>query len=228
MSVITKSYDAYLFDLDGTLVDTAPDLGQALNASLQQAGYRGVTTEQARNWIGHGAKFSLTQALAHHDLILEPAAVDALLANFLDYYASHVAEESTVYAGVVDTLDHLSHEGRKLAVVTNKPSRFVLPLLDAMSLDGYFTSVICGDTAAAPKPAPDPIDLCLNQLGVATVNALMVGDSITDVEAAKAAGVDVACFRHGYNHGIDVETLKATYLFHRMDQILPSDTADIR
>lgn len=222
MNTIAKSYDAYLFDLDGTLVDTAPDLGQALNASLQNAGYPGVTTAQARNWIGHGAKFSLTQALAHHDLVLEPATVEALLENFLDYYAAHVTEGSTIYPGVIDTLDRLDDEGRKLAVVTNKPVRFVLPLLQAMSLDGYFASVICGDTAAAPKPAPDPIDLCLNQLSVATAGALMVGDSITDVEAAKAAGVDVACFRHGYNHGIDVQTLGATFLFNRMDQILPA------
>lgn len=227
MSVIHKSYRAYLFDLDGTLVDTAPDLGQALNASLQSAGYPSVTTAQARNWIGHGAKFSLTQALAHHNVVLEPAVVETLLENFLDHYADHVAEESTVYAGVIDTLDLLSNEGRKLAVVTNKPNRFVSPLLEAMSLDGYFASVICGDTAAAPKPAPDPIDLCLDQLNVATVDALMVGDSQTDVDAAKAAGVDVACFRHGYNHGVDVESLNATYLFDRMDQILPSGTGEI-
>ena len=148
--------------------------------------------------------------------------MEALLENFLDYYAAHVTEGSTIYPGVIDTLDRLDDEGRKLAVVTNKPVRFVLPLLQAMSLDGYFASVICGDTAAAPKPAPDPIDLCLNQLSVATAGALMVGDSITDVEAAKAAGVDVACFRHGYNHGIDVQTLGATFLFNRMDQILPA------
>ena len=227
MSVIAKSYDAYLFDLDGTLVDTAPDLGQALNASLQNAGYPGVTTAQARNWIGHGAKFSLTQALTHHNLTLEPARVETLLENFLDYYADHVAEDSTVYPGVIDTLDRLDDEGRKLAVVTNKPARFVLPLLEAMSLDGYFASVICGDTAAAPKPAPDPINLCLNQLSVAAADALMVGDSITDVEAAKAAAVDVACFRHGYNHGVDVRTLGANFLFDRMDQILPSGFTEI-
>ena len=222
--MIDKSYRAYLFDLDGTLVDTAPDLGQALNASLQNAGYPGVTTAQARNWIGHGAKFSLTQALAHHDLELQPAMVETLLQYFLDYYADHVAEESTIYPGVIDALDHLVDQDRRLAVVTNKPTRFVLPLLEAMSLDGYFASVVCGDTAAAPKPAPDPIDLCLQQLRVAQVDTLMVGDSTTDVEAAKAAGVDVACFRYGYNHGVDVETLDATYLFDQMDQILPAGT----
>lgn len=217
-----KSYDAYLFDLDGTLVDTAPDLGGALNASLRNAGLPGITEAQARMWIGHGAKFSLTQALDHHNLNLDPAAVDALLDNFLNHYENHVAELSTLYAGVVDTLDALRQSGSKLAVVTNKPTRFTLPLLSGLALDGYFQSVVCGDTAALPKPAPDPILLCLKQLGATASCSLMVGDSVTDVDAAKAAQLDVACYRDGYNHGIDVVTLKPTLVFDRMDEILPT------
>ena len=217
-----KSYDAYLFDLDGTLVDTAPDLGGALNASLRNAGLPGITEAQARMWIGHGAKFSLTQALDHHNLNLDPAAVDALLDKFLNHYENHVAELSTLYAGVVDTLDALRQSGSKLAVVTNKPTRFTLPLLSGLALDGYFQSVVCGDTAALPKPAPDPILLCLKQLGATASCSLMVGDSVTDVDAAKAAQLDVACYRDGYNHGIDVVTLKPTLVFDRMDEILPT------
>ena len=217
-----KSYDAYLFDLDGTLVDTAPDLGGALNTSLQNAGLPGVTEAQARLWIGHGARFSLTLALDHHGVTLDPVAVDALLDNFLNHYADHVAELSSPYAGVIDTLDSLRGSGKKLAVVTNKPTRFTLPLLSALSLDGYFQSVVCGDTAALPKPAPDPILLCLKQLGVTASCSLMVGDSITDVDAAKAAQLDVACYRNGYNHGIDVVSLEPNLVFDRMNEILPA------
>ena len=217
-----KSYDAYLFDLDGTLVDTAPDLGGALNTSLQNAGLPGVTEAQARLWIGHGARFSLTQALDHHGVTLDPVAVDALLDNFLNHYADHVAELSSPYAGVIDTLDSLRGSGKKLAVVTNKPTRFTMPLLSALSLNGYFQSVVCGDTAAQPKPAPDPILFCLKQLGAAASCSLMVGDSITDVDAAKAAKLDVACYRNGYNHGIDVATLEPTLVFDRMNEILPT------
>ena len=217
-----KSYDAYLFDLDGTLVDTAPDLGGALNTSLQNAGLPGVTEAQARLWIGHGARFSLTQALDHHGVTLDPVAVDALLDKFLNHYADHVAELSSPYASVIDTLDSLRGSGKKLAVVTNKPTRFTMPLLSALSLNGYFQSVVCGDTAAQPKPAPDPILLCLKQLGVAASCSLMVGDSITDVDAAKAAKLDVACYRNGYNHGIDVATLEPTLVFDRMNEILPT------
>ena len=146
-----RHYDAYLFDLDGTLVDTAPDLGQALSASLRDAGFPGVTTDQARQWIGFGARHSLTQAIEHHQLALTESATEGLLEGFLNFYAAHVADASTPYDSVIDTLDVLYDAGAKLAVVTNKPSRFTAPLLSALSLDGYFESVISGDTATQPK-----------------------------------------------------------------------------
>ncbi|HBX00766.1 MAG TPA: phosphoglycolate phosphatase, partial [Gammaproteobacteria bacterium] len=216
-----RHYDAYLFDLDGTLVDTAPDLGQALNASLRDAGFPGVTTDQARQWIGFGARYSLTQAIEHHQLALTESATDQLLEGFLNFYAAHVADASTPYDSVIDTLDVLHDAGAKLAVVTNKPARFTVPLLSALSLDGYFESVISGDTATQPKPAADPILLCLDELNVGIDQALMVGDSLADVGAAKAAGVDVACFRHGYNHGMDVRAMEPNFVFDRLCEILP-------
>ena len=213
-------YQAYLFDLDGTLVDTAPDLGEALNVSLREAGVPGVTADQARQWIGRGARYSLIQALEYFELVLEQTAVDALLEKFLNYYAEHIADLSTPYDGVVDTLGALQDAGTKLAVVTNKPTRFTVPLLSSLALDGYFSSVVCGDTAAQPKPAADPILLCLSELTVPADQALMVGDSSVDVEAAKAAGVDVACFSGGYNHRIDVYSLKPNLVFDDMREIL--------
>ena len=216
-----RHYDAYLFDLDGTLVDTAPDLGQALNASLRDAGFPGVTTDQARQWIGFGARHSLTQAIEHHQLALTESATDRLLEGFLNFYAAHVADESTPYDSVIDTLDVLHDAGAKLAVVTNKPARFTEPLLSALSLDRYLDSVISGDTATQPKPAADPILLCLDELNVGIDQALMVGDSPADVGAAKAAGVDVACFLHGYNHGMDVRAMEPNFVFDQLREILP-------
>ena len=120
MTKPTQLYKAYLFDLDGTLVDTAPDLGGALDASLRAAGLPGVTTEQARKWIGLGARFSLTQALQHYGIELDDTAVDQLLKEFLDHYEAHIADTSTPYEGVIDTLDQLTDAGIPLAVVTNK------------------------------------------------------------------------------------------------------------
>ena len=105
-------------------------------------------------------------------------------------------------------------------MVTNKPERFTLPLLAALSLDGYFESVISGDTAPQPKPAADPVLLCLKELNVTAEQALMIGDSSADVGAAKAAKVDVACFRSGYNHGIDVQSLEPDFVFDHMREIL--------
>ncbi|NCF44743.1 MAG: HAD-IA family hydrolase [Proteobacteria bacterium] len=224
MTKPTRLYAAYLFDLDGTLVDTAPDLGGALDASLRAARLPGVSTEQARNWIGLGARFSLTQALQHYDIELDDSAVDQLLQAFLDQYEAHIADTSAPYAGVIDTLDQLTDAGIPLAVVTNKPARFTLPLLSALSLDGYFATVISGDTAPRPKPAADPILLCLSELGICTDAALMVGDAVTDVNAAKAAKVDVACFADGYNQGQDVYDLQPTWVFERMDELLPPRT----
>ena len=216
-----RPYDAYLFDLDGTLVDTAPDLGRALDVCLREAGFPGVSEQQARHWIGYGARYSLTQALDHHELCLQRGQVDALLDRFLEYYLEHVADSSTPYESVIDTLDALHDANVKLAVVTNKPKRFVLPLLTSLSLDGYFDAVVCGDTAAKPKPAADPILWCLKELAITAKHALMVGDSSADVGAAKAAGVDVACFSKGYNHGIDVYSLEPSFVFDQMRQILP-------
>ena len=117
-----RHYDAYLFDLDGTLVDTAPDLGQALSASLRDAGFPGVTTDQARQWIGFGARHSLTQAIEHHQLALTESATEGLLEGFLSFYGT-CRRCSTPYDSVIDTLDVLYDAGAKLAVVTNKPSR---------------------------------------------------------------------------------------------------------
>ena len=154
-----KSYDAYLFDLDGTLVDTAPDLGGALNASLQNAGLPGVTEAQARMWIGHGAKFSLTQALDHHNLNLDPAAVEALLDNFLNHYEDHVAELSTPYAGVVDTLDAL----RRIGQQTCRCHQQAHALHAAPAIGTYLSMDIFSPWFAAtrqPCPNRHPIRYC--------------------------------------------------------------------
>jgi phosphoglycolate phosphatase len=119
--------------------------------AFAQLGCPGSPQSKARNWIGLGARFSLTQALQHYGIELDDTAVDQLLKEFLDHYEAHIADTSTPYEGVIDTLDQLTDAGIPLAVVTNKPARFTLPLLSAMSLDGYFAAVISGDTAPRPQ-----------------------------------------------------------------------------
>ena len=202
-----QSYSAYLFDLDGTLVDTAPDINVALNYVLEQAGMPMVDESLTRHWIGHGARILVEQALMHQNAAA--ADLDAMHQAFLDRYQLHVADHSQPYPGVRETLRVLQARGAKLAVVTNKRTQFTLPLLEALDLAAAFEAVVCGDTAAVPKPAADPALHACNLLAITPGDALCVGDSTTDVDCARAAGCPVVCVRDGYNHGVPADELGA-------------------
>lgn len=202
-----KPYTGYLFDLDGTLIDTAPDINAALNHALTQCGAPTVNEALTRHWVGHGARVLVEQALAYHELPEEDLA--PIHEAFLAYYGDHAAEHSRVYPGVVDTLTALKERGARLAVLTNKLTRFSLPILSTLGIDGYFDATICGDTAAAPKPAADPALLACRELRTTPGDSLVVGDSQTDVLCARAAGCPVVCVRDGYNHGVPADQLGA-------------------
>lgn len=216
------SYDAYLFDLDGTLVDTAPDINAALNFCLSQAGLAEVDESLTRHWVGHGSRTLIAQALQHHEATSAPieTLTDTLLPGFLDYYRNNLSAHSQIYPGVLQTLEAMRARGAKLAVVTNKLTELSVPLLEQIGLIELFDLVVCGDTASAPKPDPAPVDLCLQTFSVSPDAALFVGDSVTDVDAAKAAGVAVVCMRDGYNHGIDVTTLGADGVIVEFSELL--------
>jgi phosphoglycolate phosphatase len=205
-----RDYAGYLFDLDGTLVDTAPDLHQALNHALTSHGHKPVSIEHTRHWIGHGASAMIAQAL-EAQLKVSPSEqqLDAIRDTFLPYYEAHVADHSQVYPDVVETLQRLQRRGARLAVVTNKITRFSLKLLDALALTAFFDSVVCGDTTQQPKPAADPALYACSALGLEIDKVLFVGDSTTDVGCARAAGCDVVCVRDGYNHGVEPAKLGA-------------------
>ena len=194
--------------MDGTLVDTVPDIHAALAHCLQAAGYDSHDQATTRHWIGFGARTLIEQALKHHAQPLPAAETQALLEVFLTHYRAHIADASQPYPHVVDTLATLRERGAKLAVITNKLTELTLPLLEGLGMTGHFDAVVCGDTTAAPKPAPDPVHYCLEQLGIGHDQSLFVGDSATDVDAARAANVTVVCVRDGYNHGVDVHTLE--------------------
>jgi phosphoglycolate phosphatase len=211
------SFDAYLFDLDGTLVDTAPDINAALNFCLQRAGMPLVEEALTRHWVGHGAKVLIQQALQHQDTSATQA--ETMLPSFLEFYSANLAVRSRIYPEVTTTLATLRARGAKLAVVTNKITDLSLPLLEQIGLIDAFDLVVCGDTASAPKPDPAPVQYCLDAFGIAAHRSLFVGDSATDVDAARAAGMPVACVRDGYNHGVDVTTLGATEVIDSIGDI---------
>jgi phosphoglycolate phosphatase len=205
-----KAYAGYLFDLDGTLVDSAPDLHVCLNYALTRHDYASVDIAHTRHWIGQGARAMVAQALAAQ-LNAEPddALLDRVCDDFLPYYQDHLADHSRLYPHVRSTLQTLQQRGAALAVVTNKIEQFTTGVLAQLELTAFFTTVVCGDTTDHPKPAADPALHACRELGVDIREVLFVGDSSADVNCARAAGCDVVCVRGGYSHGIPADELGA-------------------
>jgi len=195
-----------MFDLDGTLVETAPEICDAVNDTLRHFALAPVAQQQVNDWIGHGTHSLLVQALAFSQGITE-AAVRAsatlaeLAAVFKTHYALRCGTRSQPYPDVLDTLERLRLRGAHLAVVTNKESAYTQTVLDAHALTPYFGAIVCGDTFATKKPSPEGVLACLAQFGVAPSEALFVGDSSIDVATARNAGVAVWALPYGYNMG---------------------------
>ncbi|HEX6927670.1 MAG TPA: phosphoglycolate phosphatase [Gammaproteobacteria bacterium] len=199
-----------IFDLDGTLVDTVPDIAVALNAALVDLAFPEVSATETRRWVGDGARVLCGRAIARGDHeMADPLQADALLERFLARYAERVCEASRVYDGVEEVLRWLRTQGCRLACVTNKPAEHTEILLQSLKLRASFDLVFGGDSLPARKPDPLPLLECLRHFGVAAHEALMIGDSDNDVTAARAAGIECACVTYGYSQGHDVHTLGA-------------------
>lgn len=202
-----KTYDGYLFDLDGTLVDTAPDINAALNHALTRHGAAPVDEGLTRHWVGHGARALVGEAIKTQQL--DNSLAEPMYESFLEYYSDHLSVLSAPYPSVVETLQTLRDRGARLAVVTNKLALFTAPLLAELELTNSFDAVVCGDTARNPKPAADPATYACEALRVGPATTLFVGDSATDVDCARAAGCPVVVVRDGYNHGTPAAELGA-------------------
>lgn len=214
-------YDAYLFDLDGTLVDTAPDLMHALNSTLIHAGYEEVGIDLTRLWVGHGAKVMLAKAVEHQgESKLDDDQIEEYFVFFLERYSERIAVDSVPYPGVVDSLCTLSSRTHKLGVVTNKLQGLSTQLLRELDLYKFFNVVVGGDTLQVRKPEPQPILYACNELVSVPSETLFVGDSTTDVKAARAAGCPVVCMREGYNHNTPAIELGADHVIDSFCQLL--------
>ncbi|MEX0383233.1 phosphoglycolate phosphatase [Spiribacter sp. 1M153] len=188
-----------LFDLDGTLVDSAPDLATAVNHSLADLGHAALSETRVRQWIGDGARRLVARAIAgRRDIDAEPPETEAALARFFVHYHDCLCDRSQLYPGVRDGLDRLRALGRPMAVVTNKPAAFTGPLLEALGIAGYFGATVSGDTLGVKKPDPAPLIHAADQLGVAVGDCLYVGDSAADQGAAAAAGMPLVRVPYGY------------------------------
>ncbi|MEO5340852.1 MAG: phosphoglycolate phosphatase [Magnetococcus sp. MYC-9] len=212
---------AVLFDLDGTLVDSAPDLCQAMNHVLALRGYPLLALEQVRHLVGHGARTLLARGFWGEEATPPPADpwFEEGVVAFLDYYRVHLADHTLPYPGAVQALQQLQQQGLPLGVVTNKPEELALRLLEQLDLRTCFVQVVGGDTLPQRKPAPEPLWHLLEPLQIPPHQALMVGDSATDLEAARAAGCPVVLMRHGYNRGVAVEQLHPDGVLDHFEQL---------
>jgi len=227
MSVLERLFPGKLprlvmFDLDGTLVDSVPDLAAAIDKTLLQLGHAPVGIDAVRTWIGNGARVLVRRALArdmNHDQV-EEAEAEHALALFMQHYGdSHALTQ--VYPGVRDTLKWLEKKNVKMALITNKPERFVAPLLDQLGLGRYFKWIIGGDTLPQQKPDPAALLFVMKMAGAKPRHALFVGDSRSDVQAARAAGVSCVALSYGYNHGRPIAEESPTLVIDDLRALIP-------
>ncbi|MEJ2622341.1 MAG: phosphoglycolate phosphatase [Candidatus Thiodiazotropha sp.] len=200
-----KKPEMILIDVDGTLVDSVPDLAYCVDEMMKQLGRPVQGEEKVRDWVGNGVERLVRRALIGQ-LNGEPDETDFTKAYpiFLELYAENTSQRSVLYPGVREALDYLKGEGYRLGCVTNKAAQFTLPLLKDLGVHDDFEIIIAGDTLPKKKPDPLPLLHAAENLGIDPSAALMVGDSQSDVKAARAASFQIVCMSYGYNHGEDI------------------------
>ncbi|QEL65670.1 phosphoglycolate phosphatase [Oryzomicrobium terrae] len=184
-----------LFDLDGTLADTAPDLGAAANRLRVEDGLPRIDDEVLRPYTSQGARGLL---FAAYGMTADDSRFDHYRTRFLSHYAAALCHKTRLFDGMAALLDMLEAQGVHWGVVTNKHERFTLPLMEALQLKQRAACIISGDTAPRPKPAPDPLLLACQQVGVQPLDAWYVGDDLRDIIAGKAAGMGTIAACYGY------------------------------
>lgn len=207
-----RPWDLVLFDLDGTLVDTAPDIADAVNAALAEHGLPRVGEHWVRDRIGHGTRQLVKQAASGDP---EP-----ILQAFHRHYAAHCGRRGRLYPEAAATLNTLRNAGVKLALVTNKEEAFARFVLEVHGLDTLFDVKVCGDTLPVRKPDAAVVQHCLDELRIVAARALLVGDSDTDVRAARNAGIAVWAVGYGYNHGRPIETSQPDRVIGALRELL--------
>ncbi|MFQ5644800.1 MAG: phosphoglycolate phosphatase [Thiogranum sp.] len=205
MQLTLRKPDMILIDVDGTLVDSVPDLAFCVDEMMRRLGRDPRGETRVRDWVGNGVERLVRRALIGQlDGEPDEAEFDRAYPVFLELYAENTSKRSLLYPGVAEGLDYLKAAGYALGCVTNKAEQFTLPLLRDLGVYDYFSIVICGDTLEQKKPHPAPLLHAAEFFKVSPAQSLMVGDSISDVKAARAAGFQIACLPYGYNHGEDI------------------------
>lgn len=208
------------FDLDGTLLDSVPDLTKAIQLTLAELNLPNQQLDSVRGWVGNGARVLVKRALSGNMKAEVPSDLfERAYPIFLKHYAEHLNENSVLYNGVEQTLQALKDADILLACITNKPEQFTLPLLKELGLLELFDRVVCGDTFQHRKPHPMPLLETAKFFNVSPAQAIMVGDSVNDIAAAQAAGFYSICVDYGYHGEDDVSELGADVVISHFSEI---------
>jgi len=203
--MMIKKPSMVLIDVDGTLVDSVPDLAYCVDEMMKQMDMPLRGEERVRHWVGNGVERLVRRALINQlDGEPDEALFQKAIPIFEALYAENTSKRSCLYPGVQEALDFLKTTGVHIGCVTNKASQFTLPILQDLGIRDYFEIVICGDELPKKKPDPMPLLHAAEKMGVKPEQSLMLGDSMSDVKAARAAGFNIICMSYGYNHGEDI------------------------
>ncbi len=209
-----------MFELDGTLVDSAPDIAISMNKMLLELNFPPHDLAQVRDWIGNGAGRLIKRALTGQ---LDGEPPEGLFKQahqlFFDIYEQHIHVESAMYPGVLEGLMALREQSYILACITNKPRRFTPPLMEAFKIDHFFDYLICGDDLTVKKPDPQVLQAILKQTNLSPQQAIMVGDSASDIKAAQLGNMNSCCVSYGYHQGKGVDALGADYIIDSIAEI---------
>lgn len=213
------SYPLLVFDLDGTLVDSAADIAEALNRTLQDIGLPRVAESTVLGWIGDGVRRLVQQALQASG---EQARIDldAVMPGFMRHYQDCLLRSPQLYPGVAEALAQLQARGVALAICTNKPEALVAPLLQHLALGDVFDYIVGGDSLPQRKPSGEPLRHVAARFDLQPGRCLMVGDSLTDYRAAQDAGMPIALVSYGYPRGLDLSAAYAVAVVDDLRQLL--------
>ena len=214
---------AILFDLDGTLINSAPDLALAVNYMLKTVKHDTFSEDIIHGWVGNGAQTLVNRALSGQSEIdenLDTSFAAEALDIFLKFYAQNLCVATVTYTNVATTLKTLKEKGYRLAIVTNKPFAFVEPILDGLGLDGLFEIILGGDSLAVKKPDPAPLLHVCDTLGVTVDDCVMVGDSKNDILAANACGMQSVGVTYGYNYGESISVYEPNMVIDDFSELL--------
>lgn len=210
------------FDLDGTLVDSAPGLAAAIDLTLAEMGLPQAGEALVSTWIGNGADVLVQRALRWAEVEATPEQCLQMRQRFDHFYAQTVESGSRLFPQVTETLSQLAKLGYPLALVTNKPTPFVAPLLAALGINDFFSLIIGGDDVVEKKPHPAPLYLVFGKLGLRASEVLFVGDSRNDIQAAQAAGCPSVGLTYGYNYGEAIALSHPDRVLERFADLLPA------